>query len=994
MALDSSNQSDNLREQAINSEKLMKNFIGRELYFDVLDAKIEALASAQDDNDYFVLGLSGKAGRGKSFLSEKVIYNNATNTRGSKVISINFSKEFRSSYKVIDILIEMRNSLVRLHNFKFKEFDAVIHFIEKKYATTIELHSYESSTNDAKKFSLSAIKSILDNFTWGLTSVVIDQVGNSLKNSSVNNDNIIITDEQVKHLLHRMFIKDMKQNTAKKYAPIIIIFDCFEDFRGDFDWLSSGEDDSAVGFGYGLWHSIPKTLWVISGREPLALTHEDKWDAQNFLSLDPLSRFTLEETALYLERNSNLVGEEYQDVHHAIYEYTEGSPLLLDLARKLINDNQLNTKEAILTTLNTESFSEKREQLMLQKYLKYLHGQNSAESDARATLIKTLVLLEWWTLDGNDVLISEILPKLGKSIDIEEQLEEIIKLNFVDTYTLDGSTVYRLDASFIDIIRNGQIDRKPIISTSFLEKILEILVNRANGYLFKHQEIQRVVRLTKHLYDGTQRFEALETNLREMIGNMQAQGEVSDREALLYLQQMFYGVMDNAELLNSEAGQAAFAQYIEMVIERNIVGLDSGIADILAHIEEPSLNLSANVAEYYQMIGKYEASVTYCLNSHPLLRHLYENRGNNGLMFGASYKERGITIKTMQEQDELSAVIYIISDADIFKFLEVVERLITNKLLLSDNEEARQLSVIFFRLFSESLFKIKFAPYIVLTVSHAEALSNIVGYLDEIKEIEANDSELFYSLINTQHAIVLTEAAQIIAKRLRRSQKGDSEYFQLPQEIIDFAVSISQNSETDAHDVIQLTNNIAFTSMFLEYRSEAARDIFKSNYEKLQEMYGEDSYHTFKAAYYYIYCLNQFQEYKKTRALLYPLIEKVKPILGENHIFIGDLYKQLGVTYLVEDYEKVTEYYALSYKINRDNVGELAQETLDRHFRWLENEYRLLDSRGRTDDSDKKYITLRQHFRQLYLLMNEYAKFSDDLGQSHKRVQAYLMELG
>ena len=392
MALNSNNHSDNFKTHARDSKKLLENFIGRELYLEVVDSKIDALSSAQDENDYFVLGLTGKAGRGKSFLSEKVIYNNANSTQHSKVISINFSEEFRSSYEVIDILVEMRNELTRLHNFKFKEFDIVIDFIRKKYATEIELHTYESSSSGVKKISFDAIKSILDNFTWGLTSIVIDQVGNSFKNSSVNKENIIVTDEQVKHMLNQAFIADMKQNVERLNTPIIIIFDCFEDFRGDFEWLISGQDDSAVGFGYGLWHSIPNCLWIVSGREPLELTKDDQWDKNNFMSLDPLERFSAEETSLYLEKNSQLIGEDYKNIREKLYEYTEGSPLLLDLARNLINDDDLKTSEDILEKLDAVDFDKKKEQLVFQKYAKYIQSKDGADT-SRVLIIKILVAL-------------------------------------------------------------------------------------------------------------------------------------------------------------------------------------------------------------------------------------------------------------------------------------------------------------------------------------------------------------------------------------------------------------------------------------------------------------------------------------------------------------------------------------------------------------------------------------------------------------------------
>ncbi|HJE19799.1 MAG TPA: hypothetical protein K8V35_05555 [Aliicoccus persicus] len=990
MALNSSNHSDNFKTHARDSKKLLENFIGRELYLEVVDSKIDALSSAQDENDYFVLGLTGKAGRGKSFLSEKVIYNNANSTQHSKVISINFSEEFRSSYEVIDILVEMRNELTRLHNFKFKEFDTVIDFIRKKYATEIELHTYESSSSGVKKISFDAIKSILDNFTWGLTSIVIDQVGNSFKNSSVNKENIIVTDEQVKHMLNQAFIVDMKQNVERLNTPIIIIFDCFEDFRGDFEWLISGQDDSAVGFGYGLWHSIPNCLWIVSGREPLELTKDDQWDKNNFMSLDPLERFSAEETSLYLEKNSQLIGEDYKNIREKLYEYTEGSPLLLDLARNLINDDDLKTSEDILEKLDAVDFDKKKEQLVFQKYAKYIQSKDGADT-SRVLIIKILVALEWWTTEKEDVLMKDILPKFSHHHDLETQLEEIMKLNFVETYTKNGLEVYRLNKGFIEIVLNGQIEKKPIINSAFMKQILDILVHRNSGYLMRHEEVQRVIRLTRYIYDGAERFEGLKNNLGVMLSNMVESGALGIREALMHEQQMFNRVKEDPALFNSQGVQAAFAAHLDIINTQNIMGLDAGVTNIIEAFDRRSIHVSVNAAKYYQMIGKYNESERYSITSHPLITHIYDNRNNDSLMFGASYSQEGITVKTMQEGDETSAQFFEIDDEDIFSFLESVETLISNKMLLSENVDAHQLSIVFFRLFRDSLFKVKFAPYILLSVAHVETLNNMQAYLNEITEIQTSEPELFDSLIHTHHAIVLTETAHILAKRLRRSQNDDAEQYDVPEQLIELAMKITQNSESNEADIIQVTNNIALATMFLEYRSETARDIFKMNYETMLNKFGEDSYHTFKAAYYYIYCLNQFQQYRQTRHMLYELIEKSTNILGQHHIFIGDLYKQLGVTYLGEDFAQVAEYYKISYQINRDNAGEFAQETLDRHFRWLENEYRVL--MRDTQVTAQQEQTLIEKLRQLYLLLSEYAKYSDDLEKNRARVQGYLTEL-
>lgn len=114
-------------------------------------------------------------------------------------------------------------------------------------------------------------------------------------------------------------------------------------------------------------------------------------------------------------------------------------------------------------------------------------------------------------------------------------------------------------------------------------------------------------------------------------------------------------------------------------------------------------------------------------------------------------------------------------------------------------------------------------------------------------------------------------------------------------------------------------------------------------------------------------------------------------MLGSDHQLVGDIYKQLGVTYLAMDYSKVAENYYLSYIIQKNNTSELSLETIDRHFRWLENEYRALCTNSKS--TNDQYVLLVDKMTNLNNIMYHYSKNDNSLEVIHNRVGKYISKI-
>lgn len=369
--------------------------------------------------DYHLINLFGIGGKGKSLLISKVI---------DKLKNENYPLTFHNfdnlqslrQHNMNSFLLNLRNDLVRKYDFDFKNFDLYISIAMSPDICNLLKYTDSPYNNDNIKYLIkNSIKALLDEVTLGLTSVIFDTYEKIKTTEELLQDSEILSrlytsasenPQNFYNELKESFINDYNNNIKDFSQPMTILLDTFEDYpKKDLSWLYS-YNNSFPPFGNGLWHSLDKTIWIVSGRDKLNLTVENDW-SNKYASFFEVTNFNKKDIKNYLIKRN--LSTELSDIFFK--NTSEGDPLLSFLLSNqlLENNNQI---ELILEDTSKEKY---RKDILISRHLKYIE-ENNNNNDGLASRIKMLIALGSWSRNELYTFPATIRERLSQNSNLED----------------------------------------------------------------------------------------------------------------------------------------------------------------------------------------------------------------------------------------------------------------------------------------------------------------------------------------------------------------------------------------------------------------------------------------------------------------------------------------------------------------------------------------------------------------------------------------------
>ena len=395
----------------------------------------------------------------------------------------------------------LRNKLVGKYNFDFKNFDFYITIAYLPLTCNLVENNKSSYRSDnIKYFFTGSIKALLDEFTLGFTSVFcktyreIKENLESLQDSEILSKLETIADKDPNRFFNELkasFINDYNQNMKNIDKPMTILIDTFEDFpKSETIYLSSY--NSPYLYGNGLWHSLDKTIWIVSGRDKLNLTSDDSW-SNEYTSFFEVTNFNKHDIRQYLI-NRNLSTE----ISNLFFENTnEGDPLLSFLLSEqlLENNNQI---ELILSDTEKEKY---RKGFLVTRYLKYIEGEDNKETNySLGSRIQMLIALGSWSKNELYKFPKEIERRLWQSSNSED-MDSFLKRSIVTKYyEEDGSEYFSIQKNIKEIFLAEKHPRygQQLIDIFTKQNAIEYLTTKfSENQPMKKKDIIQIIELVK-----------------------------------------------------------------------------------------------------------------------------------------------------------------------------------------------------------------------------------------------------------------------------------------------------------------------------------------------------------------------------------------------------------------------------------------------------------------------------------------------------------------
>lgn len=400
---------------------------------DCIDTVCTNIINNNELLDYHVINLFGVGGKGKTLLTSKIkeelinnefpiVYQNLYNPQSNKHNNKN------------NFLLNLRNKLVEKYNFSFPNFDIYITIAMNPDTINFSEYADKSYKKDNLDFFLKkSLKSISDEFTFGFTSVIFATLDKIKQNRKLLHDKNILLNlndiasqspESFYNELQESFIFDYNSNVKDFKKPIIIIIDSFEEFpKNNTIWLYNyNNNNSLQQIGNGLWHSLNKTVWIISGRDKLNLTIENEWSSE-YVSFFELTNFSKNDTTKYLIKRN--LSTEQSDIFFK--NTSEGDPLL-----SFLLSNQLLENNNQIEILLSDTVKEKhRKDILISRYLRYIEGEDNKETNSR---IKMLIALGSFTKEEIRNFPQKIWNRLFQNSN-NEDIDSFLKRSFITNYS-------------------------------------------------------------------------------------------------------------------------------------------------------------------------------------------------------------------------------------------------------------------------------------------------------------------------------------------------------------------------------------------------------------------------------------------------------------------------------------------------------------------------------------------------------------------------------
>jgi len=361
--------------------------------------KYDTLAG-ESENDVHVLNFYGIGGIGKSRLLEKL-----QQEMGERLSSPYYAEiDFKTYQDSRITLYNLRNKLSEAYRFRFPGFDMGYYVYLQKIGEnkpTPESHALteKSAFLSCLKTACGLVGIPVVNIASGLWEIaeksvpeIRDYITKHLK--SYKNELLQIeiksADKLLEYLPH-LFAKDMASNLAKLDKPFVFFIDTYEMLVNEL--MQTGDPlQNDLWIRDVLVRGIPRTLWVIAGREKLKWEKFDpEWkDAVESVLLGSLSPAD-SETFLAAE------GVEEPQLRQRLCELTGGTPVYLNLCLDQYQSIKDSGKKPEISMFGTGLHT------LVECFVRYM-------GDSQKDLIYMLACLQNW--DGEEIgkIAEKVLP--------------------------------------------------------------------------------------------------------------------------------------------------------------------------------------------------------------------------------------------------------------------------------------------------------------------------------------------------------------------------------------------------------------------------------------------------------------------------------------------------------------------------------------------------------------------------------------------------------
>lgn len=487
------------KQKALENAQLFVNRIDALEVVETAYDQLKQMTTHDSDTeeDYRIVNFYGVGGKGKSSLANKLIHDFKDKSKfDSEPLFIKWdaSRSEGNTYALSDVLVHLRNQLVQKYNFQFPEFDKLVeqyNLISK--TTPLFLEEYidpdaDSTVDIIKSAGKSIALNVADIFA-GIGSMVASgvEIFDRFKERKRKRQKAeeraaflseSITIEELEREMKYAFEIDYEACIKAIKQPVIIFIDTFEDIPYKlgsleaghlYKWLISGSDDEDYGFG--LIHSLAKTLWVICGRDQIDDRDED-WSDSLFRSykLNNLDEYY---TKFFLTDKCKL---EEQSIIEDIWQETEGNPLLLRIYYDLIKED-----EEFLEKYheNKMLIKEKETDALVRVFLRYLYfDQNTDSNSEQGKLFRILIALGEWTKEEFFHFYRQMDENSDKLTDFSETeiaFDLITGKSIVHAEAVLGEEVYHFERMFQDTIFDAQYNNVPVVTEETKRRVLEFL---------------------------------------------------------------------------------------------------------------------------------------------------------------------------------------------------------------------------------------------------------------------------------------------------------------------------------------------------------------------------------------------------------------------------------------------------------------------------------------------------------------------------------------
>lgn len=467
-------------EEIINRQNLL-NFINREEPQRIFNDLICAWKNIKlDYNGRYLLNFHGVAGKGKTELHNKLSENLRENHPDLKQIRWDARREITSSYNIPEILLVLRNELVKEYKYTFTEFDQYIFYYNYALNKDFKLIFYKEN-KDYKNigaqvfksgmkvfFELIGIRAILEESTEVL-SKVRGMSKNKIIEERLKRFTSLSENEKLKLMLNSFINEFNQQNTD---YPVCIFIDTLEDiFTEKLSWLFSNEKNTLWGC-RGLFNEMESIIWIVSGRDPISF---NKWSILNGASY-VLNNFTEKDNQFFIESN---IGTFTREEVKEIWCFTEGNPMLLKALQDIYIETQ--SKDTLFREIELSKYNKgKINEALLERYIRYLkYDQGSKDNRNFSELLKVFVCLGSWQVDViEEIEFKNLVGSKLDAVDIKKYINQIYSKSIIKHIEINFVGILGIDPIVQKVLLNSTVDGEPIISNSFKTQVLNYLIKK------------------------------------------------------------------------------------------------------------------------------------------------------------------------------------------------------------------------------------------------------------------------------------------------------------------------------------------------------------------------------------------------------------------------------------------------------------------------------------------------------------------------------------